>query len=164
MQPLSTYRNWHIYQMKLSPSILEQLLKAADPALLNTKRDGGEDSGWTPTEVIGHLHYFEAIFSQRAQLSLDPELHEPDLPNEDPDEVNIRENYNARDIWQVFEEWVERRQQSIALFEDIGDDDAQWERAGTHPRRGRFSLNDQLTFLPLHDLLHIEQIAHTLAE
>jgi hypothetical protein len=42
--------------------------------------------------------------------------------------------------------------------------EAGWERAGNHPRRGRFTLLDQLTLISWHDLNHMEQIVRTLSE
>jgi hypothetical protein len=44
----------------------------------------------------------------------------------------------------------------------VGDSD--WERAASHPKRGLFTLNDQLLLTTWHDMNHSEQMARILAE
>lgn len=153
MQTMSTLRQWQINQIKSAIPMLRYVLSNISQEEATTYRDGG--TGWTVVEVMGHLSDFEGVFLSRAEMTL---IHDnPPLPFPDPDELATISQYNTLQLTEVYDEWEETRQHYIKFWESIESDD-RWERVGAHPKRGPFSLNDQLFLTPLHDLLHTEQI------
>jgi uncharacterized damage-inducible protein DinB len=158
MQPLATIRGWQLDKLGKDITIIGYMLESASAEDLRTYRDGGD--GWTVLEVLGHLRDYEELFIKRAQLTLTEES--PALPNPNPDELAVTNQYNHQNAQAVFDKWAESRREFIKLLEGVADDD--WERAGNHPRRGHFTLNDQLLLTAWHDVNHIEQIAHILVE
>lgn len=158
MQPMSTIHNWQFGQLKNGVSTLEYIVQSVTPEAATTYRDNGE--GWTVTEVMCHLRDYEALFIERAKLTLNQEMAE--LPNPDPDALAAESKYNEQDLQSVFNEWKTHRAEFITLLETIQDD--QWERPAKHPRRGPFTLNDQVFLTVWHDLNHFEQIVRILTE
>jgi len=71
-------------------------------------------------------------------------------------------NYNDRPLRAVFDRWVEQRRALVAYY--AGRQAADWDCTATHPRRGRMSLDEQLLLIVWHDLNHIEQMMHILAD
>ena len=158
MQPLATIRGWQLDKLNKDISIIGYLLQTASTDDVRTYRDGG--NGWTVLEVMGHLRDYEPIFIERARLILTEEF--PPLPNPNPDELAVTNQYNQQDIQAVYSAWSESRREFLKVLEGVAEDD--WERAGNHPRRGHFTLNDVLLLTAWHDVNHIEQMARTLAE
>lgn len=158
MANMAAIRGWQFENMRNMIVSYERIVTALTPTAATTYRDGG--TGWTPTEVLCHLRDFEDIFIERARLTLDRD--NPDLPFPDPDALAAERDYNAQDIADVMADWQAKRVQSLDLFTSIADD--QWERSGLHPRRGPFTLNDQLLLSARHDVLHFEQLTRILAE
>ena len=118
-----------------------------------SKRDGGD--GWTVLEVMCHMRDFDRLFAGRVRLTLTQD--NPPLPFPDPDELTAENQYMEQDIATVTAEWVAARAELVTLHRDTPTD--AWERPAQHPRRGNFTLNDQLILTPWHDSLHLEQIA-----
>lgn len=152
MQPMSTIRGWQINQLQRMILILQHTLEPISQDAAALYRDGGD--GWTVLEVLGHLEQFEGIFLERAKLTATEDF--PALPFPDPEQSAIDNKYNEQDLKAVFASWVEKRQAQIEFMENIADD--QWERPGNHPKRGEFTLNDQLILTVWHDTNHLEQI------
>ena len=138
--------------------VIGHIVQTTSQADASSYRDGGD--GWTALEVLGHLRDWDALFLERAKMTMTQDY--PDLPNPDPAPLAIERQYNAQDWRTVCAEWVQRREVLVAFLESIGDDD--WERAASHPKRGRFTLNDQLLLTTWHDLNHVEQMACILDE
>lgn len=159
MQPMPVIRGWQYQMMNNALLSVKHMLQEADPQALNTYRDSGD--GWTVVEVLCHLRDFDELFLRRARMTMSEDY--PPLPFPDPDELAAEKNYNAQDVWDVYNAWADWRGQFIAFFQNIKNED-DWERAGQHPKRGRFTLDDQLILTPWHDALHIEQMTRILAE
>lgn len=153
-----TIRQWQFDQLHKSVQVLGYIVAQTSPADAITYRDGG--MGWTVLEVQGHLLDFEAILLQRAQMTVEQDA--PDLPFPDPEQLVISGNYNERQLSEVYAAWAQQRQTLIAYYAARQETD--WARAANHPRRGRLTLEDQLLLTVWHDLNHIEQITHILAE
>lgn len=159
MQPLQTIRQWQIAQMRYAIPTLRLLLSSISKEDATTYRDGGD--GWTVAEVMGHLRDFEEVFLQRAERTLSED--NPPLAFPDPDNLAVEAAYNSLPLEDLYAEWVLTRQRFIALLESIEGDET-WERSGAHPKRGPFSLNDQLFLTIYHDLLHADQIARIMED
>lgn len=153
---LAMYRDWQIAQIKEMLPIARQLVSQFPPEKQNTMRADGV--GWTVVEVICHLRDFDMVFLERAELTLRKEY--PQLPFPDPDKLARERNYNVLDARTALSQWEAARRKMLGFFEGLGEDDEEtWNRMGAHPKRGPFSLNDQLMLVPRHDTLHLEQIA-----
>ena len=154
MSASSAHRNWQIDSMEKSIIIAEQLLSSiSDPAIFD-KRDGGD--GWTISEVLGHLVETEAGFFDRAKLTI--ETYNPQLPYSDPNQTVIDKGYANQNAMDIFQKWQANRVPYLAYLRSLPEDDATWERAAQHPKRGAFTLTDQLMLAAWHDTNHIHQI------
>jgi uncharacterized damage-inducible protein DinB len=157
MLPMETIRKYEFDQLNKSLKVVEHILSTASPADLTTYRDGG--SGWTVLEVLCHLRDFEAVFFERARLIVEQDY--PDLPFPDPPQLARERRYNEQDVRTVFEEWTATRVDHLAYLEGLAEED--WERAGNHPVRGRYTLHDGLLLAAWHDVNHMEQMVKILA-
>lgn len=158
MLPKSTIRGWQLEQLRKGLLTLDNFLKGIAPQDTKTYRDGG--LGWTVLEVVCHLRDYEAIFLERARLTIEQE--NAPLPFPDPDQMALDQRYNEQDLGAAYAEWVKRREAFLAYLEQL--DEAAWERTAIHPRRGPMSLQDQLALCAWHDVNHFEQITRILAE
>jgi uncharacterized damage-inducible protein DinB len=157
MQPVENIRKWHLDQLRHSINVIRYVLERAPDDDLKTIRDGGD--GWTVAEVLGHLCDFEHVFLERAHMTLEQEMAA--LPFPDHEALVVDGKFNAGDVWPVYEDWVDTRRAFIAFLEAV-DDENLWEKPAVHPKRGPFTLNDQLFLTVCHDMNHIEQMVHIL--
>ena len=158
MTASSTTRDLIFDQLRRSRASVRNVLAAAPSASLSRYRDSGR--GWTVTEVLCHLRDFESIFLQRARLTATADF--PDLPFPDPDQLASENDYAAEEAWPAFEDWGRRRRATLDFLAKLPD--AAGERAGNHPTRGRFTLDQQLILTACHDVNHLEQITRILSE
>lgn len=111
--------------------------------------------------MLCHLRDYEAeVFPERVHR-----IHEQipgDLPNPDPNAWANEREYNAQDVYEVYNDWKISREAHLNQLASL--DESDWEKAGNHPRRGRWTLDDHLLLTVWHDMNHIEQITRTLAE
>ena len=160
MQPMATIRKWQIEQLDKMMSTLQYLISTTTQEAAHTYRDGGD--GWTVLEVMGHLREFEAVFLQRAQLTLNED--NPALPFPNPNELVTAKQHNNDDLQESYNTWAATRRELVALLEKANADETAWERPAQHPTRGNFTLTDQLILTVWHDTNHLEQIAHILRD
>jgi uncharacterized damage-inducible protein DinB len=158
MLPDTTIRGWYFEQFRKGLQIVDSFLKPVSKQDVTTYRDGG--TGWTVLEVLCHLRDYEAVFLERARVTV--EQDKAPLPNPNPDELAKERQYNAQDLNAVHAEWVKRRGDFLAYLDARSE--ADWARTAIHPRRGEMSLQDQLALIAWHDVNHIEQMTRILAE
>jgi len=159
MQPISVYRNWQLDKLRKAPTVLDQLLLNVSQKDATIFRDGSD--GWTVLEVMCHLRDYELVFIERARLSLSED--NPPLPNPDPAQMATERKYNSGSIQEAFEAWKASRNDYLDLLMSVEDEDT-WERPAQHPRRGPFTLNDQVHLAAWHDVNHFDQIAKILRD
>jgi uncharacterized damage-inducible protein DinB len=157
-QPMADVRKRQLGQLRMAVTLARQIAESAPPEALAAYRDGG--SGWTVLEVIGHLCDFDAVFEERARLTLTRDM--PALAFPDPNPLVIAGGYNAQPLAAVLGAWQAARDSLIAVFAAVPED--AWDRAGVHPTRGPYSLDDQLLYTPYHDMDHLGQIVKILRE
>jgi hypothetical protein len=145
-------------QLRQAQLTVRHILEMTPRKALAEYRDDG--LGWNVTEVLCHLRDFESVFLERAQLTANDDF--PDLPFPDPDQLALDHKYGEEQAWPAFEDWQRRRLAHLEFLESL--DEEAWERAGNHPTRGRFTLNQQLMLTAWHDVNHLEQITRILAE
>lgn len=149
----------HIRLMRDTLALLEYILADVSQMTAMTRRDPNDgDKGWTVTEVVCHLRDFDRIFLERARRMVAE--NEPSLPGYDHERMAIEGRYNEQDLRTVLAELRRSRAEFIAFFQQL-DADA-WRCADIHPERGRFTLDDALMQVGLHDALHLEQLTRIL--
>jgi uncharacterized damage-inducible protein DinB len=154
----ATVRDWQIEQLRKGVAVLRNILNGVSAQDATTYRDGG--SGWTVLEVMCHLRDYEGLFQERASLTV--EQDSPALPNPNPDELAREKRYSEENLEAVYQEWKTRRTAFVEYL--AGLDESAWARTGEHPKRGTMSLQDQLALCAFHDVNHVEQILHILAD
>ena len=130
-----------------------QAIEAAIEGISEEELDRTAEDGWTPRQVIHHLADSEIIGAGRIRLLLvqrhpviqgyDQELFANTLMYDRPVEASL----------QVIR-WA--RETTSAVLERMTDDD--WQRAGTHTERGRFTAEDWLRLQGPHAHDHAAQI------
>ena len=121
-------------------------------------RDNG--TGWTVTEVVGHLRDFEQVFIERADLTVRVDM--ADLPFPDPDKLATENAYNEQDVDEMLAEWAKLRGQLMEFYKARSV--SEWSKVAMHPTRGQLTLYDQLMLHARHDVLHLEQMTRILGE
>ena len=158
MTDMTGVRVLQVDQLRRAINVLGYVLKTTPTEDATTLRDGGD--GWTIAEVMGHLRDFDLIFLERGKMTLSKVF--PQLPLPDPDKLAVENAYNDQNVMDMYQEWVEAREDLVAFFESVREDD--WERAARHPTRGHFTLNEQLILAVWHDTNHLNQIIHILSQ
>lgn len=149
-------RQWHLEQLEKFIDILGYLVEQTSHADATQYRDGGD--GWTVLEVMGHLYDFEPVFMERVRLTVEQDT--PALPVPGADELVSAGNYNSRHLAEVYNQWVIHRKNHLAYLRGL--DEAAFDRAGQHPKRGRLTVDQQLMLACWHDLNHLRQMTQTL--
>lgn len=152
-------RTNHIRLMRDTLAILEYILAGVSQTTAATRRDPNDgDKGWTVTEVVCHLRDFDRIFLDRARRIVAENA--PTLIPYDHERLALEGRYNEQDLRAALDDLRGSRAEFVAFFQGV-DEDA-WNRAGIHAERGRFTLDDALMQVGLHDALHLEQITRIL--
>jgi len=145
--------------MRHSLATLDFMLADVSQQVATTRRDPNDgDKGWTVLEVVCHLRDFDRIFRSRARQMLAES--EPQLQGYDHERMAVEFGYNAQDLRTALAELHASRGETADLFAALQGE--QWQRSGVHPERGRFTMDDALIQVGLHDMLHIEQITRIL--
>lgn len=152
-------RAGHIRLMRHTLATLEFILADVSQQMATSRRDPNDgDKGWTVLEVVCHLRDFDRIFRSRARRILTE--HEPRFERCDHERMVVEFRYNDQDLRTALAELRASRIETADFFEALRGE--QWQRSGVHPERGRFTMDDALMQVGLHDMLHIEQITRIL--
>lgn len=155
---LKNIRSWQFQIMQQNMDSLTAILQEAPAEVFGLYRDGG--TGWTALQVMGHLRDFEALFLQRARLTV--EHDNPSLPFPNPDELAAAQDYNNIPMEALLDEFRGMRFQHLEFLQGL--DETAFDRVAQHPTRGDFTLHDQLFLTTLHDSIHTEQLTRILAD
>lgn len=156
MAEFSDIRRRHIWLMKTSAKTLSHILHRLTKTEATDYRDG--EDGWTVLEILAHLRDFDGIFRRRAEMILNQE--NPQLPAFDHEAMVRDGKYNELDLATVLAEFRASREATVEFFKNLNPED--WEKAGIHPERGRFTLTDAAIQVGMHDNEHLEQITRIL--
>ena len=113
---------------------------------------------WSAVECICHLRDAEEGFMHRFELIL--AVDEPKLGGGNQDRLAEERQYIRNDATEAVAAFRRRRDETLAFLKGLTP--AQWQRAGIHPVRGRFSIDDFLTLIAWHDDNHLDQLARAL--
>jgi uncharacterized damage-inducible protein DinB len=109
---------------------------------------------WAAKEVICHLRDTEESFMVRFQTI--GGMDDPKLFGVDPDRWAEERQYLRNDAVEALHAFRRRREESLAYLRGLSPQ--QWQRAGVHPVRGRFTIEDFATLMAWHDENHLEQL------
>jgi uncharacterized damage-inducible protein DinB len=113
---------------------------------------------WAAKEVVCHLRDAEETFLLRFETILASD--NPRLSAPDPDRVAEERQYLRNDATEALAAFRRRRAETLAFFSQRAP--ADWERGGTHPVRGKITLDDFLTLMAWHDDNHLDQLRRAL--
>jgi hypothetical protein len=141
-----------VRQLAQNAETIRSMVAGIDPEQAHWKPT---PSDWSMVEVINHLYDEER---EDFRLRLDTVLHRPgeEPPGIDPEGWVTARNYNARDLAESTQRWVDERRHSINWLEALSDPD--WERAYHHPSGFRLRAGDLLAAWLAHDFLHLRQL------
>lgn len=134
-------------------------VRALTDALPPTMTDGREDGGWSARDIVAHLLDRWDTQAERISRILD-ESH-PLIVDEDEVAGLEASGYRLRPIEWLLDEFSHKRGEWGPTLRSIGDQDL--ARTAQHSVAGAFTLAEMLNHVAYHDLMHIEQIAATLA-
>jgi hypothetical protein len=117
-----------------------------------------DPKNWAAKEVVCHLRDTEELFMERFGMILG--MDEPKLTGLDPDRWAEERQYLRNDVSAALAAFRKRRQESLDLLGGLTAD--AWKRAGIHPTRGRFTIEDLLTLMSWHDDNHLDQLGRAL--
>jgi DinB superfamily len=149
-------RQERLARLERTPSDLARLVRGHTDATLS-RRPAPE--AWSAKEVVCHLRDAEAHLRGwiRAMLADDdPALAETATADQWAEERQYASDH-AGAAWQAFSE---RRDETLELLRGL--DDAAWQRAGHHVRRGRMTVDTLLALMAWHDDNHLDQVARAL--
>ncbi|MBC8100154.1 MAG: DinB family protein [Armatimonadetes bacterium] len=148
----------HIAMMQRTLETLQTLIHTTPIAHLTSVTDGPD--GWCALEILCHLRDFDEIFKARVHRILQETAPVFTMYNH---VAMVTENeYRAQDPHTVLAALTASRHDFVALFKGLTPE--QWERSGTHPENGEWTVTDAAMQVAGHDLLHIEQMTRVLAQ
>jgi hypothetical protein len=125
-------------------------------AVALAKRPDGKN--WAAVECLCHLRDAEEGFMHRFELIM--AVDEPKLGGGNQDRLAEERQYLRNDAGEAIAAFRRRREETLAFLKGLAP--AQWKRAGLHPVRGRFSMEDFLTLIAWHDDNHLDQLTRAL--
>ena len=138
------------------PVVLAALLPVGDHARM---REREADRRWSPLEILVHLRDEELEdFGARAKLAAAGKLIESGI---DPEGWVVARAYNEQDPVAVLAGFESERARSVEWLRSLSLEDL--ECGVEHPQHGRFRCGDFVAAWRQHDLLHLRQLATTLA-
>ncbi|MEP6988749.1 MAG: DinB family protein [Chloroflexota bacterium] len=141
-----------IRAMEKTPLVLKYILH--DMSNERAKQLAPTAKGWNALEVMCHMTDFEDIFFTRAKRMISE--NKPEFESTDPDAVARLHDYAHQDIQDMFERFVQRRQEFIAFLTPLQEEE--WSRRGVHSTAGVITVLELATNMGLHDLNHIAQM------
>jgi hypothetical protein len=148
-------REQRLKRLERTADELLAAIRGQSDAALSRRPDA---SNWAPKEVVCHLRDAEELFMIRFETIMAAD--DPKLTALDPDRWARERQYLKNDALEAVAAFRRRRDESLAFFRKLERD--QWTRGGTHPVRGRFTLDDFATLMAWHDDNHLDQLKRAL--
>jgi hypothetical protein len=143
--------------LRQTPVILNMVLKDVTQAQARKAIDG--DDGWSVVEIVCHLRDMEVVYHTRALRMI--EVDYPHLPDVDPDELGIKNDYAHQNMQKTLTDFFKKRQTFIDWLTTLTDE--QWKRRGNHALYGEYSVTELAINTAIHDVNHIDQILKALS-
>lgn len=136
--------------------VLEGLLGpvGSDSALWDLRPDPDR---FTLREVLAHLADYEAVWLERIRRTCEEDR--PDLAHADRDRLALDNDYAHSDVSLSCAVFRQRRASLIEYLGSLAPED--WQRVGhwAGPSGGPLTLEEQATFVVIHDGYHAQQVA-----
>ena len=131
-----------------------ELLAMATTGAAGSELDFAEAGKWSVRQIVCHLADTEAVWVMRFRQVIAEE--NPTMPAFDQNLWATRLDYNKRKISVALEQFRVMRTENSELLKDlpIGD----FERSGTHAKRGAMTLREMVTLAAAHLEKHVMQI------
>jgi DinB superfamily len=117
-----------------------------------------DPKNWAAKEVVCHLRDTEEGFMVRFDTIMASD--NPRLTAPEPDRWAEDRQYLRNDTAEALAAFRKRREETLAFLRKLGAGD--WERGGTHPVRGRVTIDQFLTLMAWHDDNHLDQLRRAL--
>jgi hypothetical protein len=117
-----------------------------------------DPKNWAAKEVVCHLRDTEEGFMVRFDTLMASD--NPRLTAPEPDRWAEDRQYLRNDAGEALAAFRKRREETLAFLRKLGAGD--WERGGTHPVRGRVTIDQFLTLMAWHDDNHLDQLRRAL--
>jgi len=134
---------------------LAGVILAQSEAVLVRRPDA---KNWAAKEVICHSRDTEELFMTRfEQIAA---MDDPGLMSPTPDRWAEERQYLRNDVDVALAAFRKRREESLVYLRKLAPES--WKRGGTHPQRGRVTVDDLVTLMAWHDDNHRDQCQRAL--
>jgi hypothetical protein len=154
------------YAQQTREQRLQRLTRTADE--LSTAIKGQAEAGlarrpdaknWAAKEVICHLRDTEEMFNARFELIVAMDT-DPKLVGPSADRMAEERQYLRNDAVEAIGAFRRRREENVDYLRKLTP--TQWDKGGTHPVRGRMTIDTFLTLMAWHDDNHLDQLKRAL--
>jgi len=140
-----------VKRLERTPDELAAAIKGQSATVLAKRPD---EKNWAAVEVVCHLRDTEEGFAGRFQMLL--AMDDPQLFGPDPDRWAAERQYLRNDAGDAVAAFRKRRQDTLDILRKLTSE--QWKRGGSHPVRGRITIEDFVTLMAWHDDNHLDQL------
>jgi len=148
-------REQRLKRLERTADELAGAIRGQSDAALSRRPDA---KNWAPKEVVCHLRDTEELFKARFDTILATD--NPPIAPPDPDRWAEERQYLRNDAGEAAGAFRRRREEAHAFMKKLAS--ADWERGGTHPVRGKVTLDAFLTLMAWHDDNHLDQLRRAL--
>ena len=147
--------NYYASGVRGNAGVFEFLLRdlAENDARWDTQVDAER---FTLREIVAHLVDYDTICRERFERIIRED--NPELPNWDEDEAAI--HYATRNPVHQLESLVLSRRELGDWLAGLSEDE--WQRCGSRPKVGEFSVEDGVSLMLAHDAYHLIQVVEWL--
>ena len=131
-------------------------IKGQSDGVLSRRPDA---KNWAAKEIVCHLRDTEEVFAARIEqvrvMDVDPRWGDSNA-----DRMAEERQYLRNDAEEALVAFRRRRAETLELFAKLAP--GQWDKAGLHPVRGRFTIDEILSIMAWHDDNHVDQLTRAL--
>lgn len=131
-----------------------EMLAMATTGAAGSELDFAEDGKWSVRQIVCHLADTEAVWVMRFRQVIAEE--NPTMPAFDQNLWATRLDYGKRKISVALEQFRVMRTENHQLLKDLPE--TEFERVGTHTKRGAMTLREMVTLSAEHLERHVMQI------
>lgn len=150
-------RDQRLQRLTRTADELSAAIKGQAESVLARRPD---TKNWAAKEIICHLRDTEEAFNSRFELIVAMDT-DPKLVGSSADRMAEERQYLRNDAVEAIGAFRRRREENIDYLRKLTL--AQWDKGGTHPVRGRMTIDTFLTLMAWHDDNHLDQLKRALA-
>ena len=145
-------KRWELLEkLRDAPKTLASLLQGVSGEALRRRPAPGK---WSMLEIACHLRDVEQLFLERYAKIANHDR--PALRMMNQDQLAGALKYNEDDSAMVMQEFKAARAETVGLLYGLAYQS--WQRVGLHPKRGEFTIANQVDLHVGHDTNHLNQI------